>query len=314
MDQLSLTDRALHAWRTVPETARRLVLALCGGWVLSTLSPGLLHTCALTPILLLHLHLWTLCTYPWVDGSLLSTLTNAVALAAIARFVEPVWGSREFLKFIGILSVAGGLVTCLISYVLAVTSKNWLADYYCGFQGIVAGFCVVLKQLLPDQEIRVWFIPVRLKSLPMLVVGVSFFADFFLGTPSRFVELETDETGASSLISVPQRSSSSLLIGTSVGIAWVYLRYFQNYISATSEAGDPSDSFAFHTLFPEPCHPLAQRLAGHAYSIFHHWLPAQSPPPPVGTTLGGHVSNDSPRHTAALAALERASHSHPETV
>lgn len=51
------------------------------------------------------------------DGVHWQLLISAASLLVVARIVEPIWGSKEFLKFISIVNLGTGAVALAVLYV-----------------------------------------------------------------------------------------------------------------------------------------------------------------------------------------------------
>jgi len=101
---------------------------------------------------------------------------------------------------------------------------------------VIAGFTVAVKQLIPDQEISIFFVvTMKAKHLPGLIILIGI-ASFALGLPSKHLP--------------------HVLFGT-LG-AWIYLRYYQR---KGDVVGDLSTSFAFATFWPEPIRPAIALIA-----------------------------------------------------
>lgn len=138
-----------------------------------------------------------------------------------------------------------------------------------GFHGVLSGFLVGLKQIIPDQELSLlkikakvwtcwksWSDVVRPKTILSLefnicrIYSLTSPAQCLLGSmqwlPSLALVLSTALSffTAESAIYLP-----TLILGTY--ISWIYLRYWQKK-PETKLRGDPSDEFAFSTFFPEP--------------------------------------------------------------
>eukprot|EP00955_Chlamydomonas_euryale_P111765 366088-Chlamydomonas_euryale.AAC.11 len=83
---------------------------------------------------------------------------NCVTLVLLARLVEPVYGSKEFLKFIAIVNLAAGVAVFVSVYIAFAATQNGKLLYteFYGFQGIAAGMLVAVKQIMGDQEAKLF--------------------------------------------------------------------------------------------------------------------------------------------------------------
>ncbi|KDO48433.1 hypothetical protein CISIN_1g021779mg [Citrus sinensis] len=130
-----------------------------------------------------------------------------------------------------------------------------------GFQGVLAGFLVGIKQIVPDQEL--YLLKIKAKWLPSLMLLLSIAISFFTAESAAYLP--------------------TLIFGTYMG--WIYLRYLQKK-PETKLSGDPSDDFAFSSFFPEFIRPVIDPIA----SIFHRMLcgrRTETSGDDHGYTLGG---------------------------
>jgi hypothetical protein len=132
-----------------------------------------------------------------------------------------------------VVNTTSGIACCLLMLLLyAIFQSDVILykTYLYGFNGIIAAFSIAFKQLIPEQEVHFFFLTLRAKHIPGIIVlsAVAFFA---LGFASH---------------SLPH-----VLFG--VLFSWTYLRFYQR---KEDVVGDLSDSFAFYTFFPDPVQPL----------------------------------------------------------
>ncbi|KAK6933335.1 TMEM115/Pdh1/Rbl19 [Dillenia turbinata] len=192
---------------------------------------------------------WNLLTAGYIEQTLYGVIINPIGLLFIGKLLEPIWGSKEFLKFIFIVNVLtylGVFVTAVALYYIT-TKENYLYMPVSGFHGVIAGFLVGIKQIIPHQELPL--VKLKAKWLPSLMLLLPIVASFF--TPDSATYLPT------------------LIFGTYM--SWIYLRYFQRK-PETKLKGDPSEEFAFSTFFPEILRPLIDPIA----SVFDRMLCGKS--------------------------------------
>ncbi|XP_074591359.1 rhomboid-like protein 19 [Curcuma longa] len=216
-----------------------LSVILIGGYVLLQIFPSILPYVALIPSRTIPFA-WNLITAGYIEQSILGVAISTVGLLSFGKLLEPLWGSKEFLKFIIVVN----LLTSICVFVTAIAlyyitrEESYLYTPFSGFHGILSGFLVGIKQILPDQEI----LKIKAKWIPTLVGLISVATSFF--TPNSVSYLPT------------------LLFG--MYMSWIYLRYFQRRVE-TSLKGDPSDDFSFSSFFPEFLRPILDPIA----SLFH---------------------------------------------
>lgn len=153
------------------------------------------------------------------------------------RYLEPLWGKPELLRFVLVVNAAAGAATFLAVTLLYLATKAeaLLVTPFCSFSGAIVGFAVALKQLIPETELRVaGVVPLRAKFFPLLIVAT---------------------TLALAAVGLPPYTVPHTVFGLLA--AWTYLRLLQR---RGDLVGDAAESFAFVTLFPEPVQPVLAPL------------------------------------------------------
>ncbi|KAL4556673.1 hypothetical protein LXL04_034828 [Taraxacum kok-saghyz] len=205
-----------------------LAAVLVCGYIAVQIFPSILTYVALIPARTIPFG-WNLLTAGYVEQTVYGVVSSTIGLVLIGKVLEPIWGSREFLKFIFIVnfltSVCVFITTISLYYV--TMQESYLYTPLSGFSGVLAGLLVGIKQIIPDQEFSP--LKIKVKWLPSMMVLLGICVSFF-----------TMEAAASYL--------PVLIFGTYTG--WIYLRYFQRK-QETGFKGDPSPEFAFSTFFPE---------------------------------------------------------------
>mmetsp|Transcript_36298 Transcript_36298/g.91666 ORF Transcript_36298/g.91666 Transcript_36298/m.91666 type:complete len:308 (-) Transcript_36298:710-1633(-) len=173
---------------------------------------------------------WNLVTAGFWVANPIELAINVVALLLLARLVEPVYGSKEFLKFLFVVDL---LVCCTVFVVVYISyaisaSGQLLYTEFSGFHGLIAALLVAVKQIMPHHELKLaGTFKLRVKYLPSLVlipvVGVCLGLGY-----KQFL--------------------SFYLSGTY--LSWLYLRFFQQQPDSPLY-GDASDDFKFSSFFPE---------------------------------------------------------------
>ncbi|RVW32128.1 Rhomboid-like protein 19 [Vitis vinifera] len=154
----------------------------------------------------------------------------------LGKLLEPIWGTREFLKFIFVVNFLTSVcvfITAIALYYIT-RQENYLYMPLSGFHGVLSGFLVGIKQIIPDQELSLFsLLKIRARWLPSLMLLLSIAISFFTTESAAYLP--------------------ALIFGTYMG--WIYLRYLQRK-PETRLKGDPSDEFAFSTFFPEFLRPV----------------------------------------------------------
>ncbi|GMN51107.1 hypothetical protein TIFTF001_020256 [Ficus carica] len=238
-----------------------LAVVLVGGHIVVQVLPPALNYLALIPARTIPFA-WNLITAGYIEQSIHGMALSALGLLFIGKLLEPVWGSREFFKFIFVINFLTSVcvfITAIALYYIT-TQENYLYFPLSGFHGVLSGFLVGIKQIIPDQE------------FPGLKIKAKWFPSLSL-LFSTAVCIFTSETTT---------ILPTLIFGTYT--SWIYLRYWQRK-PETKLKGDPSDDFAFSTFFPEFLRPVIDPIA----TIFHRLLCGRSEAfnDAEGYTLGG---------------------------
>ncbi|RZB61087.1 Rhomboid-like protein 19 isoform B [Glycine soja] len=188
---------------------------------------------------------WNLITAGYVEQSIYGVVVSTLSLLFIGKLLEPIWGSREFFKFIFVVNLLTSvcLFITAIAFYYITRLETYLYMPLSGFHGVVSGFLVGVKQIIPDQELP--FIKIKTKWLPSITVLLSIAISFWTLEATAYLP--------------------TIISGTY--ISWIYLRYWQRK-PETKHRGDLSEDFAFSTFFPEFLRPVIDPIA----SIFHRML------------------------------------------
>mmetsp|Transcript_22583 Transcript_22583/g.27235 ORF Transcript_22583/g.27235 Transcript_22583/m.27235 type:complete len:308 (+) Transcript_22583:137-1060(+) len=219
------------------------VVILTAFYVLSLVFPVAINYVALVPGKTLPC-VWNILTASFVETDLLMLIVNSLALLLLAKYLEPVWGSKEFLKFIVVVATTVGLWTFTFKVLVFVStqSEDYLYGQFCGFHGVIAGFMVAVKQLMPDHDIKLFgVVKLKIKNVPMLLL--------------IFSVLFTIVSG---------KDVATFVIFGTYG-AWLYLRYYQDKPggqSGSPSVGDPTEAFSLASFFPEVMKPVLDRIGG----------------------------------------------------
>lgn len=228
-----------------------LAVVLVGGHIAVQLFPPVVTYLALIPARTIPFA-WNLITAGYIEQTVYGAVISTIGLLFIGKLLEPIWGSKEFLKFIFVvnfLTSVSVFITAIALY-YATMQEKYLYMPISGFHGVLSGFLVGIKQIMPDQELSVFGIArIKAKWLPSLVVFFSVIASFFTEDSAAYLPV--------------------VIFGTYM--SWIYLRYMQRKVE-TNFKGDPSDEFALSTFFPEFLRPLINPIA----TIFHRMLCGRS--------------------------------------
>ncbi|GMJ11956.1 hypothetical protein like AT3G07950 [Hibiscus trionum] len=228
-----------------------LAAILVGGHIVVQLLPSSVTYLALIPARTIPFG-WNLITAGYIEQSVLGVVVSTLGLLFLGKLLEPIWGSKEFLKFIFVINFLTSFCVFLtaIAFYYITRQETYLYMPLSGFHGVLAGFLVGIKQIVPDQELS----PLKIKAkwLPSLMLLFSIAMSFYI--PELATYLPT------------------LIFGTYTG--WIYLKYLQRKPEA-KHLGDPNEDFAFSTFFPQFLRPFVDPIA----SKFHQMLCGTSEAP-----------------------------------
>ncbi|KAH6832718.1 rhomboid protein-like protein [Perilla frutescens var. hirtella] len=228
MSSQQLPGGGMSIYSGYTKLCKGLAVVLVGSHIVVQILPSVVSYLALIPAKTIPFA-WNLVTAGYVEQSIPGLVVSIIGLLFIGKLLEPIWGSREFLKFIFVVNFLTSVcvfVTAISLYYIT-TQETYLYMPISGFQGVLSGFLVGIKQIIPDQELS--SLKIKAKWLPSLALLVSIVVSFFTTDSAQYLP--------------------TVIFGTYIG--WIYLRYWQRK-PETKLKGDPSDEFAFSTFFPEP--------------------------------------------------------------
>eukprot|EP00741_Cyanophora_paradoxa_P011259 tig00020554_g10877.t2 len=281
----------------VPKLTQYLAAALGVGYLLSWI-PGTVQLLALVPIRTIGSYfIWNLVTSGFFCTTLLTALFSILGVVFAGKYLEPVWGSKEFLKFIFVVNILTAFATFMSAialYALSGGAKELVLIFpTSGFYGALSAFTVAVKQLVPNHEISFLFaFKFKAKAVPVLWILVSVLF-WMLGA------------GGADL--------PWIVFGTIFG--WVYLRFFQE--KPDGSRGDASSTFSFASFFPDVLAPVVTPVSNIFFllccrcwtgSAVHQSLGLGQPThfraaPAGGSALGGNPQDAERRRQRALALL-----------
>ncbi|KAK8965373.1 hypothetical protein KSP40_PGU015100 [Platanthera guangdongensis] len=240
MDPVTRPSQGNNLFSGFTRLCKGLALVLVAEHALLQLFPFAVSYLALIPARTIPFA-WNLITAGYTEQTLPGVAISVVGLLFIGKFLEPLWGSREFFKFIVVVNILISIcifVTAIALYYIT-TQESYLYTPVSGFHGILAGFLVGIKQLMPDEELSFFFLlKIRAKWIPTLLAIILVAVSVFIREAVSYLP--------------------TVLFGIYMG--WLYLRYFQKN-SESGLKGDPSDEFSFSSFFPEFLRPILDPVA-----------------------------------------------------
>ncbi|XP_057865549.2 rhomboid-like protein 19 [Cryptomeria japonica] len=199
---------------------------------------------------------WNLVTAGYLEQSIFGLIVNIAGLLFSGKLLQPIWGAKEFLKFIAVVNFFASFSTFILAVLMFYITgrENFLYMPLSGFHGVLSGFLVGMKQVMPDQEVMaIGAYVIRAKWLPSLLVLLSVIVSFLSTESMPYLPF--------------------VIFGT-YG-SWLYLRYFQRNPD-THLKGYPTEDFAFSTFFPSFMRPILDPFATMCQKIFCQNAPVPS--------------------------------------
>ena len=197
-------------------------------------------------------YFWNVLTSSWLEKDTLLLLVHVVALVILGHHLEPVIGTKDYMKTALVSNACVGIgvfLLVLFLYLCAGGDERVLYVRLSGFQGVLAGLLMHVKLALPEAEVFTFrrLITVRAAHVPAAYVC----ACFAIGVATRRVL---------SMYAFP----ASGAFGT-----WVYLRYFRILGEGSATVGDGNaEHFSFTSFFPPVLFPLISRPADVVHRLF----------------------------------------------
>ncbi|KAL3650028.1 Rhomboid-like protein 19 [Castilleja foliolosa] len=262
MSSAQLSGGGMNFYTGFTRLCKGLAVVLIGGHIVVQILPSAVSYLALIPAKTIPFA-WNLLTAGYIEQSVYGLVISTIGLLFTGKLLEPIWGSREFLKFIFVVNFLTSVcvfVTAISLYYIT-TQETYLYAPISGFQGVLLGLLVGIKQIIPDQELSL--LKIKAKWLPSIALLVSVVSSFFTTESASYLP--------------------TLIFGTCIG--WIYLRYWQKR-PETNLRGDPSDEFTFSTFFPGFLRPVIDPVATIFGRLFCGKRP-ESSDESRGNSLGG---------------------------
>ncbi|KAF9171450.1 hypothetical protein BGX20_007581 [Mortierella sp. AD010] len=170
---------------------------------------------------------------------------NTIIMLGCGKYLERSWGSRELFKVLSISSIGtmvGIYMTCLVEYAICGNDELLYDTRAYGLTGVVAGFIIGFKQLVPDHLITLWgVISIRVKSLPLLFAIIMVVEGY-----------------------ISQSQINFLMAIYGLFISWIYSRFFR---VQDGIRGDRSETFSFASFFPELIQPVVKAFSNFCFGV-----------------------------------------------
>lgn len=191
--------------------------------------------------------IWTIVTHMFVEVHIWTLCCNLVIIFLYHQLLGPLWGLVEMHKFMLLNTVVSaiGAAAFYITYHMLTDQLDFIftISIY-GFSANIAGFCVAVKQIMPDQVLFTCHgLKLQNKHIPSLLFIFVSIAYIFHVVQFTF----------------------PVLYFFGLVSSWTYLRFYQKH--SNHNYGDAADSFSFASFFPEPIQPLVAIPANKIHSF-----------------------------------------------
>ncbi|KAH9907892.1 eukaryotic integral membrane protein-domain-containing protein [Xylariomycetidae sp. FL2044] len=198
---------------------------------------------------------WTFVTTSLVENNVLTLAISVITLYHGGRYLERAWSSREFAKFLLVVSLIPNTLCFLILVTLFTVTRNerWTLATIAGTTPLQISFLVAFSQLVPAHTVTLFrgVLSMRVPRFPLVYVGLVFV-----------------------LTLTPLLTSASLFLAFfGLLTSWTYLRFFKTVFpdldssQPTSMRGDASETFAFAEFFPGPLKPFVAAFTDQVFNM-----------------------------------------------
>lgn len=198
---------------------------------------------------------WTIFTTSFVESNVFTLAMAGMTLWHGGKYLERAWTSREFAKFMVIVTVLpNALCFAVLVTLFALTGDvMWTLTPIAGTTSIQIAFLIAFSQLLPTHTVTLFrgIVSLRVPRFPLI---------FLLAVV---------------VMSVVRIYSIAHVLLALYGFAtsWTYLRFFKPAfpdLDANQSAtlrGDASETFALSEFFPEALRPFVSSISSHIFDI-----------------------------------------------
>lgn len=198
---------------------------------------------------------WTFLTTTLVESNVFTLAIAGLTIYYGGRYLERAWSSKEFGKFLLIVSLVPNTL-CFGLMVLFFTftwNEQWTLTTIGGTIPLQISFLVAFSQLVPAHTVTLFrgILSLRVPRFPLLYIGT-----------------------IAVLCLTPLLASASFFLAIFGFItSWTYLRFYKTIFpdldssQPTSLRGDASDTFAFAEFFPGPVKPFVASVSGQIFDI-----------------------------------------------
>ncbi|RFU29770.1 hypothetical protein B7463_g6588, partial [Scytalidium lignicola] len=198
---------------------------------------------------------WTFATTSLVENNIFTLAISGFTIFYGGRYLERAWTSKEFAKFLAIVSILPNIFTFFgLTALFAMTSsESYTLNTINGSIALQISFLVAFSQLVPAHTVTLFkgIVSLRVPRFPLLhVLAVSILS-----------------------ITTLLSTASLFLVLSGFIISWTYLRFYKlafpdlESSQPSSLRGDASETFAFAEFFPSPVKEVVASISDHVFNI-----------------------------------------------
>lgn len=207
---------------------KAIAITIVVGYLFSFIS-SLIPYITITPgnVMPPNFRVYSFALFCFVELHFWHVLADIAVIILFGKLLEPLWGAFDMLLFFVITNVAVGIVSTFLYFFIYLVTLNeaYLFEVHIhGLAGYIAGFCVAVKQVMPDHCLATLpFGKLRNTHIPLtlLVLIIIFRIAGLLPGPYPY------------------------MFGSGIIVSWVYLRFYQKH--SNGNRGDMADNFSFAT-------------------------------------------------------------------
>ncbi|CAJ2511641.1 Uu.00g072660.m01.CDS01 [Anthostomella pinea] len=198
---------------------------------------------------------WTFVTTTLVENNILTLGIAGVTLYHGGKYLERAWSSREFAKFLLVVSLIPNALCFFVLIIFFTVTRNemWTLTTIAGTIPLQISFLVAFSQLVPAHTVTLFrgVLSMRVPRFPLIYTGV-----------------------VTILALTPILTSASLFLAVfGLITSWTYLRFYKTVFpdldtsQPMSMRGDASETFAFAEFFPAPAKPFVSAFTDQIFNV-----------------------------------------------
>ncbi|XP_076448092.1 transmembrane protein 115-like [Babylonia areolata] len=267
--------------------------AVCVGYLLSFISSAIPFM-TVTPGFVMppNARVYSFFLFCFVELHFWHVIADICVVVLCGKLLEPLWGAPDMMLFFVIVNLGVGFMTAafyIVAYLITLNADFLFDVHIHGLAGYIAGFCVAVKQVMPDYCVATMpFGKLRNTHIPLSLLVIIIVLRLLGALPPPY----------------------PYMFGWGIVISWVYLRFYQKHTNGNR--GDMGDSFSFSSFFPNQLQPLMAVVSSTVFNMLIRVRLCRKPqrrydvgsPTTITVTLPGSQLHDAERRKqVALKAL-----------